>query len=142
MVRQAHHPEQSRGIEGGKKSNALTEYLDIYPSLCELCGLALPGHLQGKSFVPLMKSANIPGKKAVFSRFKDGDSVKTDRYRYTEWRGKDGKVYSRMLYDHYIDPFENVNISERPGNKELVEKCTSGRRDFVGRRHYTNASAM
>jgi len=110
------------GIEGAKKTNALTEYLDIYPSLCELCNLALPAHLQGKSFVPLMKSANLPGKRAVFSRFKDGDSVKTDRYRYTEWRGKNGKVYARMLYDHYVDPFENVNISERPENKELVEK--------------------
>ena len=122
-------------IEGAPdRVGGLTEYLDIYPSLCELCGLALPGHLQGKSFVQLMtrlgaasrsgESANIPGKKAVFSRFKDGDSVKTDRYRYTEWRGKDGKVYARMLYDHYVDPFENVNISERPENKELVEKLS------------------
>ncbi|MFQ6036776.1 MAG: sulfatase-like hydrolase/transferase [Sedimentisphaerales bacterium] len=110
------------GIEGGKKTNALTEYLDIYPSLCELCNLPLPAQLAGKSFVPLMKNPNLPGKKAVFSRYRDGDSVKTDRYRYTEWRRKDGKVYARMLYDHQVDPFENVNISERPENKKLVEK--------------------
>jgi len=112
------------GIVGGKKGNALTEYLDIYPSLCELCNLEIPAHLQGKSFVPLMKNPNLPGKKAVFSRYQDGDSVKTDRYRYTEWRGKNSKVYARMLYDHHIDPFENVNISERPENKELVQNLS------------------
>ena len=112
------------GIKGGKNSNALTEYLDIYPSLCELCNLALPTHPQGKSFVPLMKNPNLPWKQAVFSRYYNGDSVKTDRYRYTEWRARDGKVYARMLYDHHLDPFENVNISEEPENKELVQNLS------------------
>jgi len=112
------------GIKGGTRTNALTEYLDIYPSLCQLCDLSLPAHLQGKSFVPLMKEPNRPWKKAVFSRYYNGDSVKTDRYRYTEWRKKDGQVYARMLYDHSVDWVENVNISERPENKELVEKLS------------------
>ncbi len=112
------------GIKGGKKTNALTEYLDIYPSLCQLCNLPLPAHLQGKSFVPLMKNPNRPWKKAVFSRYYNGDSVKTDRYRYTEWRRKNGEVYARMLYDHNVDWVENVNISERPENKELVRKLS------------------
>jgi len=112
------------GIKGGKKTNALTEYLDIYPSLCELCNLPLPAHLQGKSFVPLMKKPKRPWKKAVFSRYYNGDSVKTDRYRYTEWRRKNGEVYARMLYDHNVDWVENVNISERPENKELVKKLS------------------
>jgi len=112
------------GIKGGTRTNALTEYLDIYPSLCQLCDLSLPAHLQGKSFVPLMKEPNRPWKKAVFSRYYNGDSVKTDRYRYTEWRKKDGQVYARMLYDHSVDLVENVNISERPENKELVEKLS------------------
>ena len=112
------------GVKAGTRTNALTEYLDIYPSLCELCELPLPGHLQGKSFVPLMKNPDLPWKKAVFSRFHDGDSVKTDRYRYTEWRGKDGEMYARMLYDHSVDWVENVNISERPENKEVVKKMS------------------
>ncbi|MHC4555841.1 MAG: sulfatase [Planctomycetota bacterium] len=112
------------GIEGGKKSNALTEYLDIYPSLCELCNLSLPDHLQGKSFVPLLKNPKLLWKEAVFSRYFNGDSVKTDRYRYTEWRRKNNVKYARMLYDHKTDPYENVNISELPRNKELVKKLS------------------
>jgi iduronate 2-sulfatase len=113
------------GIEAGTKINALTEYLDIYPSLCELCDLSLPGHLQGRSFVPLLKNPNLPWKKAVFSRYFRGDSVKTDQYRYTEWRRKNGDIYARMLYDHNVDWVENVNISELPRNKELIKKLSN-----------------
>ncbi|MHC4115870.1 MAG: sulfatase-like hydrolase/transferase [Planctomycetota bacterium] len=118
------------GVAGGVRSNALTEYLDIYPSLCELCDLPRPGHLQGKSFVPLLKNPNLPWKEAVFSRYFKGDSVKTDRYRYTQWRGKDGGVYARMLYDHKVDPAENVNIAELPQNKELVKKLSNMLREL------------
>ncbi|MFH1716692.1 MAG: sulfatase [Planctomycetota bacterium] len=113
------------GIASNRKSNALTEYLDIYPSLCELCDLTLPDHLQGKSFVPLLKNPNMPWKEAVFSRYFAGDSVKTDRYRYTQWRRKDGAVHARMLYDHKVDPMENVNISELPENEDLVKQMSS-----------------
>jgi len=111
-------------IKAGSRTNALTEYLDIYPSLCELSNLPLPAHLQGKSFVPLLKNPNLPWKKAVFSRYFKGDSVKTDRYRYTQWRDRNNKVYAQMLYDHSIDLVENVNISEKPENKEIVKKMS------------------
>ncbi len=112
------------GVAGGGQTNALTEYLDIYPSLCELCSLPVPRHLQGKSFVPLLRNPNLPGKEAVFSRYYNGDSVKTDRYRYTEWRTKDDKVCARMLYDHSVDWAENVNISERSENEEIITRLS------------------
>ena len=111
-------------VSGPKKTNALTEYLDMYPSLCELCNLPAPAHLEGKSFVPLLKNPDIPWSKAVFSRYFAGDSVKTDRYRYTEWRRKNGDIYARMLYDHSVDLVENVNIAEEPGSKEIVKKLS------------------
>jgi len=110
------------GIKGPKKTNRLVEYIDIYPSLCRLCNLPVPAQVEGTSFVPVMKEPNRKWKKAVFSRFKEGDSVKTDRYRYTEWTNSDGQIYARMLYDHKVDAAENINISELPENKGLVQE--------------------
>ncbi|MFH1738813.1 MAG: sulfatase [bacterium] len=112
------------GIQGGTKTNALTEFVDIYPSLCDLCSLPIPFQLDGASFVPVMKDPDSPGETAAFSRYQDGDSVRTDRYRYTEWRNDNGEVYARMLYDHHTDPAENVNISELPENRELIKQLS------------------
>jgi arylsulfatase A-like enzyme len=83
------------GHKGGSRTNALVELVDIYPSLCELAGLSLPDHLEGTSFVPLMKDPNRKWKTVVFSRYYNkwkylgvnsyynGRSIKTDRYRFT-----------------------------------------------------------
>ncbi len=81
-----------------------------------------------------MKNPDLPWKKAVFSRFHDGDSVKTDRYRYAEWRRKDGRMYARMLYDHSVDWVENVNISELPKNRQVVKRLSKMLQQ-VGLRH-------
>ncbi|MBW7996446.1 MAG: sulfatase [Candidatus Glassbacteria bacterium] len=111
-------------IPGGKKTSALTEFVDIYPSLCELCGLEAPIHLEGSSFVPLLIDPKLAWKQAVFSRYNDGDSVRTDRYLYTQWTNSAGEVYARMLYDHHTDPQENVNIAELPANRDVVARMT------------------
>jgi len=112
------------GLRGGVRTDGLTEFVDIYPSLCELAGLSVPEHTEGRSFVPLMKEPNRAWKEAVYSRFHSGDSVRTDRYCYTEWTGGDGKMYARMLYDQKLDPKENVNIAERPENAALVSELS------------------
>ena len=103
----------------GRRTWALTEYVDIYPTLCEVCGLAVPGHLEGLSVVPLLKNPDLPWKKAAFSQYPRGKimgySMRTDRFRYTEWRDRrSGRVMARELYDHQKDPQENVNAIEQP----------------------------
>ncbi len=112
------------GVPAGQRVNALTEFVDIYPSLCEVCGLSVPDHLEGASFAPLMRQPDRPWKQAVFSQYGKGRSVKTPRYRYTEWKEEEGNVYARMLYDHQADPYENVNVAELPANAELVQRLT------------------
>lgn len=112
------------GYKMGIRSNKLVEFVDIYPTLCELTGLPLPDHLQGTSFAPLMRNPDLPWKQVAFSRWKNGWSIKTDRYRYTEWYDDQGEVSERMLYDHTIDPHENENISEYPENSDLVSRLS------------------
>lgn len=108
------------GLAEGIRTNALTEFVDIYPSLCDLAGLAKPDHLEGTSFLPLFDDPDQPWKRAIFSRFHRGNSVRTDRYLYTEWRDERGERVARMLFDHQSDPQENTNISEDPANESLV----------------------
>lgn len=53
----------------GAKTKALVELIDMYPTLCELAGVELPGHLEGTSFVPLLEKPNRAWKKAAFSQY-------------------------------------------------------------------------
>jgi len=108
------------GFEGGTLTDALVEFVDIYPTLAELCGLVAPGHLQGESLVPLLEDPETSIKEAAYSRWHAGESVITERYIYTEWLDADRETTARMLYDLQADPGENVNIAELPENAELV----------------------
>jgi arylsulfatase A-like enzyme len=108
------------GRSGGPHIHALTEFVDIYPSLCELADLPKPEHLQGDSFVPLLDDPLSVGKTALFCRWQRSDAIKTDQYLYTEWFDQRDSSLARMLYDHSTDPEETINIAEREENKERV----------------------
>ncbi|WPP48133.1 sulfatase [Catalinimonas niigatensis] len=109
-------------IEGGQTTNALTEFVDIYPSLCELAGISVPHHLQGSSFVPLLTQPEQSWKTHTISKFHDGYTIKNDDYRYTEWSNAQGKIYARMLYDHRTDSLENYNIAEKAENESIIKQ--------------------
>ena len=50
-----------------------------------------------------------------------GLSMRTARYRYTEWRASDDRsLLARKLYDHRSDPGENVNVAGSPGSGKLL----------------------
>jgi arylsulfatase A-like enzyme len=111
----------------GRQTNALVEFVDIYPTLAELAGLPLPAHLEGTSFKPLLDNPERPWKPAAFSQYPRGQarmgcSMRTDRYRFTVWVGRQdhSRVDAIELYDHQADPQENVNIASAPANADLV----------------------
>lgn len=112
------------GAAGGRESAALVEFVDVFPSLCELAGLAVPGQLEGTSLAPLLSDPDRPWKQAAFSRYHAGDSIRTDRYLYTEWHDDEGRRTARMLYDHQTDAAENVNIAERVEHGERVAELS------------------
>ncbi len=115
----------------GQKTNALVEFVDIFPTLSAVCGLTPPKHLEGHSFAPLLDNAARPWKAAAFSQYprasKDtgplmGYAIRTDRHRMVEWRKRNSnEVVAYELYDHKTDPAEDTNIAGRPENKELVQ---------------------
>ena len=112
------------GMQKNKTSDSLAEFIDIFPTLCDLAGLNKPDQLHGKSLVPILKNPKAKVKDAVFSRYLRGESIRTERYLYTAWLNKKGEIYSRMLYDHKTDSNENVNISEKPENAKIVSELS------------------
>lgn len=122
------------GQRGGRKSNALVEFVDIYPSLAELCGLPKADGLEGTSFVPVLQRPGRDWKPAAFSQYPRGKtmgySMRTDRYRYTEWvtPGSDEKPVE--LYDYQTDPDEKQNLAVLPEHapllKELAQRMKAG----------------
>jgi iduronate 2-sulfatase len=117
-------PDYPKGI----RTDALTEFVDIYPTLSELCGLPSPDGLEGTSVAPLMDNPKKPWKKAAFSQYPRpkkimGYSMRTDEYRYTEWQDQEtGEAKFKELYDLKNDPLCKESIVLKPENKELVEK--------------------
>jgi arylsulfatase A-like enzyme len=115
----------------GRSTRALVEFVDIYPTLCDLAGLPLPDHLEGRSFAPLLADPRREWKRAAFSQYPRGKlmgySMRTDRYRFTLWL-ESAAARRRAgveLYDHAEDPGENVNVAEDPRNAGLLERLTA-----------------
>ena len=100
--------------EPGVATRSLAELVDVYPTVLDLCGLAKPAGLDGVSLAPALGDSWKGVQGAAFSVVEReagylGRSIRTRRYRYTEW--PDG---SAELYDHDVDPNEWTNLAKGP----------------------------
>ncbi len=106
----------SPGAKGNGKPCARTvEFVDLYPTLAELTGLKPPTNLAGQSLKPLLDDPQAKWDKPAFTQVWRGGfaghSVRTERWRYTEWN--DG-ANGAELYDHDSDPHEFTNLASDP----------------------------
>lgn len=116
--------------------------IDLYPTLTKLCGVEAPNNLQGQSLVPMLKDPNAEGRGWALSQVTRGGggakapeekrvfgySLRTPRWRYTEWdEGKQG----RELYNHDADPKELINLAENPAQSKTVESLSKQLRTAV-----------
>ncbi len=108
----------------GQAAAAITEFIDLYPTLAARCGLKdVPKNLEG---VDLRKVLNDP-----MARHKDfavtvvqrgkllGRSIRTEKYRYTEW---DGGKMGAELYDHAVDPGEWKNLAAEADRAAVIRQ--------------------
>ena len=96
------------------------EFVDVYPTLCELAGVPVAAHAEGTSLVPVLKDPEVSVKDAAVSQFLRrrgggqlmGYSLRTDRFRYTEWVDRTSlEAVAHELYDHRTDPGETRNVA-------------------------------
>jgi arylsulfatase A-like enzyme len=116
-----------------------SEFVDVFPTLCDLAGVPVPTHLDGKSQVPVMKKPNKIVKEFSVSQYPRsgsnseterlgyavgkcmGYSIRTNQYRYTLWMKEDFRstqafnidlVVATELFDYQKDPNETVNVAD------------------------------
>ncbi len=110
----------------GKKCETPVEFVDIYPTLADVCGLPKPSGLDGVSLKPWMENPAAAGAKIAISQYPRGKlmgySIRDERWRLTLWRdGENGTIAATELYDEKNDPAETVNVSNDPANKSVIE---------------------
>jgi iduronate 2-sulfatase len=137
----------------GAQTHAITELVDLFPTLCDLAEIETPAYMQGISLVPLIENPLIPWKSAAFSQFHRrpkvsadgkrymGYSLNTSEYHYVEWytwnhkKGLKGKLTDIELYDRENDPYEKVNIASnielKDLRKTLANQLSNGWREAV-----------
>ena len=117
------------GAKRGEVSPRLVEYVDIYPTLVDFCGMKVPDQLEGSSFVPLLTNPDFLWKQAAFCQVlmpakpenKMGRSLRTERWHYIEWNGGQDGV---QLYDHDHDPHEYINLAHDPQHAGIVRELS------------------
>lgn len=119
-----------KSATAGQKVEAPVEFVDVYPTLADLCGLPVPKGLAGASLKPLIENPSASATKVALSQYPRsspegpvmGYSIRTERYRCTFWRQRNGeKIVATELYDEQDDPDETVSLADNPEHKALIE---------------------
>ena len=108
------------GINAGR-TKSIAELVDLYPTICELSGVASPDRLEGESLASTLRDPETSDGGFALSQYAryggkyTGRALRTDRYRFVVWEAKkDGKVVHRELYGHITDPHETRNVADVP----------------------------
>ncbi|QDT67035.1 sulfatase [Calycomorphotria hydatis] len=131
----------------GQACRKVVEFIDIYPTIIDWAGFPQPKHLDGRSLMPLIEEPSRDWRGFAVTQILRPDddrlktpvmgcSIRTDRWRYTEWaNGEEGVE----LYDHLSDPMEFHNLAIEPDNRA---KKVMDRLRPVLRKHASGAVPM
>lgn len=104
--------------QAGTRSEAPVDYMNLYPTLCQLTGLPVPEHVQGPSLLPILKDPSSAWDYvAVCTHGRGNHAARDSRYRYIRYANGDEE-----LYDHNGDPHEWTNIASRPEMAEVKQR--------------------
>jgi arylsulfatase A-like enzyme len=118
--------------KAGEPHQEPVEFVDIYPTMCDLAGLPTPPHCEGKSLLEATMKNAPGGRKYALSQYPRGVgsrprymgySLRGKRFRYTEWRDrwKNHAVVGVELYDYENDPRETQNLGTDTDKHTLLD---------------------
>jgi len=124
-----------KGATAGRSCAAPVEFVDVYPTLADLCGLPLPPGLEGASLKPFLADPAAPAAKVAISQYPRGAgdgagpvmgySIRDERWRLTLWRERHGtRIVATELYDEANDPAETVSLHDRPEHRPVIESLS------------------
>lgn len=105
------------GKQKGQRSSSPVSQMDLYPTLCELCGLEVPGHVEGKSIVPILHDPEINLGPALTTQGRSNHALRTVDYRYIRYANGDEEFYV-----HADDPHEWNNQADNPEYVETIRQ--------------------
>ena len=120
----------------GQRCDAPVEFVDIYPTLADVCGLAVPAGLDGASLKPWLQDPAAPARKVAFSQYPRGGaqtggrslmgySIRDARWRLTLWRDRgSGEIAATELYDEQNDPAESANLAGKAENQAVIAELS------------------
>jgi iduronate 2-sulfatase len=124
----------------GRPCAGTVEFLDIYPTLADLCDLShVPRNLHGRSLRPLLENPRARSDRPAVTQVHRvpqkqdirGYSLRTERYRYTMWDdGREGEE----LYDYSSDPRELKNLAKAADSVALRQKLRSQLQTIIASR--------
>jgi iduronate 2-sulfatase len=117
---------------GGQPQRVVSpvDFIDIFPTLCDLAALPKPGQLQGVTLAPNLTDANYTARKFNSSIYRSkgalGYSIRTERYRYIEWiEQTSAQLVARDLFDFKQDPDGRKNFANDPACAAVVRDLSS-----------------
>ena len=101
------------------RSNSPVELIDLYPTIMDLAQIEIPNHVVGKSLKPIIYNQSSDIRESALTRWRNGYSIKTRRYRLTQW-GKNG-LLGYELYDHESDKEELINLASQTAYRKIFD---------------------
>lgn len=112
-------------VPGNRKKGAepkVVEFVDLYPTLCDLAGLSTPSHTEGTSMKRLLTGKDNDWKNCAIVKWHNGVTYFDRNFGYTEWTDRQGNITDRMLFAYRNDPLETVNLADDPTYADVVER--------------------
>ncbi|WP_236972741.1 sulfatase [Membranihabitans marinus] len=122
-----------------EKTESLAEFVDIYPTICDLAGLDKPTHLEGQSLLPILNNARAQVKKVAISQYPRGPSlgydnkneimgysIRSPNYRFTRWQKYENpdEVVAIELYDYSDLKLATENLADKKKYHKKVEEMS------------------